>query len=64
MYKVRSAWIEQVLEFESEADVFAYKKKLESGRAQIYKIVEESCENGKILLHIRKQYNNNCFPDF
>lgn len=64
MYKVRSAWIEQVLEFESEADVFAYKKKLESGRAQIYKIVEESRENGKILLHIRKQYNNNCFPDF
>ena len=64
MYKVRLAWIEQVLEFESEADVSSYKKKLESGRPQIYRIVEESRENGKILLHIRKQYNNNCFPDY
>ena len=64
MYKVRLAWIEQVLEFESEADVSKYKEKLESGRPQIYRIVEESHKNGKILLHIRKQYNNNRFPDY
>lgn len=62
MYKVKLAWIEQILEFDSEADLATYKDKLESGRPQIYRIVEESRENGKILLHIRKQYNNNNFP--
>lgn len=62
MYKVKLAWIEQVLEFETEADLVKYKEKLESGRLQQYMIVEESRENGKILLHIRKQYNNNNFP--
>lgn len=60
---MKLAWIEQILEFESQADVSTYKEKLESGRPQIYRIVEESRENGKILLHIRKQYNNNCFPN-
>lgn len=62
MYKVKLAWIEQVLEFETEADLVEYKGKLKSGRPQQYMIVEESRENGKILLHIRKQYNNNNFP--
>ena len=62
MYKVKLAWIEQIIEFETEVDLATYKEKLESGRPQIYRIVEESRENGKILLHIRKQYNNNNFP--
>lgn len=62
MYKVKLAWIEQILEFDSEVDLATYKEKLKSGRPQKYMIVEERCENEKILLHIRKQYNNNNFP--
>ncbi len=62
MYKVKLAWIEQILEFDSEVDLETYKEKLVSGRPQQYMIVEERCENEKILLHIRKQYNNNNFP--
>lgn len=63
MYKVKLAWVEQVLEFASKSEVAAYKKNLESGRPQAYRIVEESCDNEKILLHIRKQYNATPFPE-
>lgn len=64
MKKILFAWIEQVLEFDSEQEAAEYKRKLASGRKQVYRIIEEkTLENGQVRLHIKKQYNKNIFPD-
>ena len=64
MKKVKIAWIEQILEFDSVEEVTGYRKSLETGRPQKFKILDEKIvESGKVEIRIRKQYNNNAFPD-
>lgn len=64
MKKVKIAWIEQVLEFDSVEEATGYMKSLETGRPQKFKILDERMtESGKVEIRIRKQYNNNAFPD-
>ena len=64
MKKVKVAWIEQILEFDSVEEATGYRKSLETGRPQLFKILNERItENGKVEIRIRKQYNNNAFPD-
>ncbi len=64
MKKVKIAWIEQILEFDSVEEVSAYTASLKNGRPQKFKIIDERIlETGKVELRIRKQYNNNAFPD-
>lgn len=64
MKKVKIAWIEQILEFDSVEEAAGYKKSLETGRPQKFKILEEGIvDGGKVEIRIRKQYNNNAFPD-
>lgn len=64
MKKVKIAWIEQVLEFDSVEEATGYRKILETGRPQKFKILDERMtESGKVEIRIRKQYNNNAFPD-
>lgn len=63
MKKVLSAWIEQYLQFDSESEYRMYITGLEV-RKQIFKEVGRVQDgSGKVTLHIRRQYNNNVFPD-
>lgn len=64
MKKVLTAFTEQVLQFDSKAEYQDYIHKLKTGRPQKFKemnVKEDAA--GKVFLTIRKQYNNNAFPD-
>lgn len=62
MKKILSAWIEQIVQFDSKLEYTAYIGDLEQ-KKQKFKIVEQNQGiSGKVTLHIKKQYNNNVFP--
>ena len=64
MKKVVMAWIEQVIEFDTPIESEAYIVGLKNGRPQKFKVLEEKLvDGGRVQIHIRKQYNNNAFPD-
>ena len=63
MKKILSAWIEQILQFDSKLEYMAYISDLEQ-KKQKFSVVEQEQEqdsSGKVTLHIKKQYNNNVF---
>lgn len=63
MKKIISAWIEQIVEFESEMEYAAFQHDLKAGK-KLYRILEEEkLPNGKYKVHLMKQYNNNRFPE-
>lgn len=62
MKKIIAAWIEQILEFDSEDEYELYAEKI-SQTGKKWKSVIEYLENGKLRVRIQKQYNNNTFPD-
>jgi len=63
MKKISSAWIEQILQFDSKLEYMAYISDLEQ-KKQKFRVVEQNQDvSGKVTLHIRKQYNNNVFPN-
>lgn len=60
--KIKQAWIEQILEFESKVQYAAWLEKLkDSGKK--YKVVSVTDFGDGVLIRVRKQYNNNCFPE-
>lgn len=63
MKKIIYAWIEQVLEFDSIAETSTYLHKLENGYKACMVMGKTVQPNGKVRLHIRKQYNSNQFPE-
>jgi hypothetical protein len=63
MKKVLSAWIEQVLQFDSKLEYMAYISELEQKKQKFREIGHNQDVSGKVTLRIRKQYNNNVFPD-
>jgi hypothetical protein len=63
MKKVISAWIEQYLQFDSKLEYMAYISELEQKKQRFKEIKHSRDISGKVTLHIRKQYNNNTFPD-
>mgnify|MGYP003295984110 CR=1 FL=1 len=63
MKKVLSAWIEQYLQFDSKLEYMAYISSLEQKKQKFKEIEHKQDISGKVILHIRKQYNNNTFPD-
>ena len=64
MKTIVAAWIEQILEFPSKLEYMAYMESLKNGRPQKFKEVHyEQLESGVVRIQIRKQYNNNTFPD-
>lgn len=64
MKKVLTAFIEQVLQFDNKAEYQEYIRKLKAGRPQQFKEMDvKEDASGKVFLTIRKQYNNNVFPD-
>lgn len=63
MKKIIAAWIAQVLEFDSKLEYLAYIAELEqSGRKFKESDVVQS-DTGKVRVTIKKQYNNNSFPE-
>ena len=63
MKKVLSAWIEQYLQFDSKLEYMAYISDLEQKKQRFKEIAHNQDVSGKVTLHIRKQYNNNTFPN-
>lgn len=64
MKKIVAAWIEQILEFPNRLEYLAYMESLKNGRPQKFKeTAYEQLETGVVRITIRKQYNNNAFPD-
>lgn len=60
---ILTAFIEQVVQLDSDADYQAYVQSLERGRTlYCIKDVKKDAE-GKVYVTVRKQYNNNVFPD-
>lgn len=62
MKKILEAWIEQKLQFSSEMEWIAFYHDLKNGRKAYEVLKEEKCSDGSVLVHLRKQYNNNKFP--
>ena len=62
MKKILSAWIEQILQFDSESGYRAYVRDLEQKKQKFSVVEQEQDSSGKVTLHIKKQYNNNIFP--
>ena len=63
MKKIVAAWIEQILEFPSKLEYLAYMEILKQKRQRFHLTSEEQLESGVMRIRIRKQYNNNAFPD-
>lgn len=64
MKKVLIAFIEQVLQFDNRKEYEDYLQKLKNGRPQKFKEMDVKEDAvGKVFLTIRKQYNNNIFPE-
>ena len=62
MKKIVSAWIEQVIEFDSMTEYQKFINDLKYGK-KAYRIISPGCEvDIKICTHIMRQYNNNQFP--
>lgn len=60
MKKILLAWIEQVIQFDSRKEYEDYA----AGLIGKYSIISERTDaEGKVFIQIRKQYNNNQFPD-
>lgn len=62
MKHIKAAWIEQVLEFDSKDEVQQFIEELEQKkqrRGQQYDVTERIGTR----IRVRKQYNNNKFPD-
>lgn len=61
--KIISAWIEQVIEFDSMTEYQKFINDLKNGK-KAYRIITPGCEvDNKICTHIMRQYNNNSFPE-
>ena len=63
MKKILSAWIEQNLEFDSKLEYLTYIAELEQSGRKFKEIEHKQESSGKVRLRIRKQYNNNQFPE-
>ena len=61
MKKILSAWIEQILQFDSELEYMAYISDLEQKEQKFIVVEQNQDDSGKVTLHIKKQYNNNIF---
>lgn len=58
-----AAWIEQILEFPSKLEYMAYMESLKQKKQRFKEVHYEQLQSGVVRIQIRKQYNNNAFPD-
>lgn len=64
MKKIKQAFIEQIIEFPSQTEYAGYIAGLERGKGK-FKVISTDTESmaGVITAVVRKQYNNNEFPE-
>ncbi len=60
---IEAAWIEQILQFDSKLEYLAYVEELKQGNKKFKEMSYNQNVSGKVVVRIRKQYNNNNFPD-
>lgn len=60
---IQAAWIEQILQFDSKLEYLAYIEELKHGNKKFKEMSYNQGVSGKVVIRIRKQYNNNHFPD-
>lgn len=63
MKTIVAAWIEQILEFPSKLEYMTYIEGLNRKKQKFKEVHYEQLESGVVRIQIRKQYNNNAFPD-
>ena len=63
MKKILTAWIEQVVQLDSKLESLTYIEELRKTGRKFSIISNKQDATGKVFLQIRKQYNNNIFPD-
>lgn len=63
MKKIVAAWIEQILEFDGKLEYMAYIEGLKQKGQRFIEVSADQLESGVMRIRIRKQYNNNAFPD-
>ena len=63
MKKIVKAWIQQIIEFDSEEEYNKYADEIsKNGKKWDASLVIDE-KIGKVTATVRKQYNNNAFPD-
>lgn len=63
MKKILTAWVEQVVQLDSKLEALAYIEELKKTGRKFSIVSNRQDATGKVFLQIRKQYNNNIFPD-
>lgn len=63
MKKIVAAWIEQILEFPSKLEYLAYMEGVKVKGQKFSEVDYKQLESGVVRIQVRKQYNNNAFPD-
>lgn len=63
MKKIVAAWIEQILEFPSKLEYLAYMEGVKAKGQKFSEVDYKQLESGVVRIQVRKQYNNNAFPD-
>ena len=63
MIKILMAWIEQIVQLDSKLEALAYIEELKKTGRKFSIVSNRQDVTGKVFLQIRKQYNNNIFPD-
>lgn len=61
--KILLAWIEQQLQFDSKLESLTYIEELKKSGRKFRIVSNKQDASGKVTLQIKKQYNNNAFPD-
>ena len=63
MKKIVAAWIEQILEFDSKLEYMTFVEGLKQKNHRFKEVSVEQLDSGVVKVRIRKQYNNNAFPN-
>lgn len=63
MKKILTAWIEQVVQFDSKLESLTYIEELKRTGRKFSIVSSKQDASGKVYMQIKKQYNNNVFPD-
>lgn len=61
--KILTAWIEQIVQFDSKLESLTYIEELKRSGRKFSIVSNKQDASGKVYLQIKKQYNNNIFPD-
>ena len=62
MKKILEACIEQKIRFNSETEWLVFHRELKAGKKAYEILNEKKSSDGSVVVHLRKQYNNNKFP--